>query len=676
LRTEKGRKGGNVGFKKLLIANRGEIAVRIIRACREMGIESVAVYSESDAASMHVRMADEAYLLGAAAASESYLNIEKIMAAVAESGAEAVHPGYGFLSESADFARAVEDAGIVWVGPPPEAMESMGFKVRAKEMARNANVPTVPGYDGEGEAGGADSPEKLAEEAERIGYPVLVKASAGGGGRGMRAVHEPRELSDAVEGARREAVSAFGDGAVFLEKLVEEPRHIEVQIIADAHGNVVHIFERECSIQRRHQKVVEESPSPALSPEKRDEICAAAVRLAEEVGYRNAGTVEFLLDKNGEFFFLEMNARLQVEHPVTELVTGLDLVALQLAAASGEELPVSQNDISVRGSSIEVRIYAEDERGLPAGGRLLAFDPPEGPGVRNDSGVESGDTVSLDYDSMISKLIVHAPSRTMAVKRLSSALGNHTVLGLPTNLPLLRRISAHPAFAAGETTTDFLEKHGLLEAPEKARVPDEILALAAVFEGVPRLTPEPFEAGNWRQLGASQTAYSDGGEPRRVVLSRRGGVFEARVGDGERGGGESSEHSVEILSRHGETFHALVGGSAVKASLDAEGGAARVSLGGEEYEVRRVPSPSLDGLESGGAAGGGLVAPMPGTVVKVMVEEGEEVEEGRLLLVLEAMKMEQPVSAPHAGVVKSLPFSEGDMVPGGATLVEIEEEEG
>lgn len=654
-----------MGFTKLLIANRGEIAVRIIRACREMGVKSVAVYSEADANAMHVREADESYLLGPSAASESYLNIGRLIESIEDSGAEAVHPGYGFLAESAEFARAVEGAGAVWVGPSPEAMEAMGFKVRAKEIARKANVPTVPGYEGGG-AGEDESMEKLSEEAERIGYPVLVKASAGGGGRGMRAVHAPGNLTDAVEGARREAVSAFGDGSVFLEKLVEEPRHIEVQIVGDSLGNVIHLFERECSIQRRHQKVVEESPSPALTAEMREEICAAAVRLAKEVGYRNAGTVEFLLDKNGEFYFLEMNARLQVEHPVTELVTGLDLVQLQLAAA-GEPLPMSQEGVSINGSSIEVRVYAEDDNGLPAGGRLLAFDPPEGPGVRNDSGVESGDEVSLDYDSMISKLIVHAPTRSAAVRRLKTALDNHTILGVPTNLPLLKRISAHPAFAAGETTTDFLEKHNLLEAPEEKSVPNEVFALAAACEaGAARIAPEPFEAGNWRQLGASQTMYSDGGELRRVVLSRRGKAFGARIGE--------KEYSIELLSRQGETFHALLDGRAVKASVAEGGGATYISLGGEEYEVRRAPPPNLDDLDSGGAAaGGGLVAPMPGTVVKVMVEEGDEVEEGRRLLVLEAMKMEQPVSAPYAGVVKSLPFGEGDMVPGGATLVEVEE---
>ncbi|MGH3086501.1 MAG: acetyl-CoA carboxylase biotin carboxylase subunit, partial [Rubrobacteraceae bacterium] len=414
-------------FTKLLIANRGEIAVRIIRACREMDIKSVAVYSESDANSMHVRLADEAHLIGPAAASGSYLNIERLVEVIEESGAEAVHPGYGFLAESAEFARAVEDSGAAWVGPPPVAMEAMGFKVRAKEIARKANVPTVPGYEGN-EADEDESVERLAEEAERIGYPVLVKASAGGGGRGMRAVREAKDLLDAVEGARREAISAFGDGSVFLEKLVEEPRHIEVQIIGDSFGSVVHLYERECSIQRRHQKVVEESPSPALNHELREKICAAAVRLAKEVGYRNAGTVEFLFSE-GEFYFLEMNARLQVEHPVTEFVTGLDLVQLQLMVAAGEELPVSQDDVSIRGSSIEVRVYAEDDAGLPAGGRLLAFDPPEGPGIRNDSGVESGDEISLDYDAMISKLIVHAPTRKAAVRRLKTALENHTVLG-------------------------------------------------------------------------------------------------------------------------------------------------------------------------------------------------------------------------------------------------------
>ena len=335
-----------MSFGRLLVANRGEVAVRVIRACRELGIESVAVYSEADEGSMHRRLADEAYLLGPAPASESYLNVGRLVGAIEMSGAEAVHPGYGFLSESAAFARSVEATGAIWVGPSPEAMEAVGLKVRAKELARSAGVPTVPGYDGEDQ-----SEEHLLEEAQRIGYPVLVKASAGGGGRGMRVVAAPEEFVEAVRSARREAKAAFGDGAVFLEKLVEDPRHVEVQIIGDSRGNVVHLYERECSIQRRHQKVVEEAPSPALRPDLREAVCNAAVRFAREARYGNAGTVEFLLDGE-EFYFLEMNARLQVEHPVTELVTGLDLVHLQLAVAAGEPLPLAQGDVTLRGSAI------------------------------------------------------------------------------------------------------------------------------------------------------------------------------------------------------------------------------------------------------------------------------------------------------------------------------------
>ncbi|MGH3144487.1 MAG: acetyl-CoA carboxylase biotin carboxylase subunit, partial [Rubrobacter sp.] len=373
-------------LRKLLVANRGEIAVRVIRACRELGIESVAVYSEADEMAMHRRLADEAYLLGPAPAPESYLNVERIVEAIERSGADAVHPGYGFLSESAAFARAVESAGAVWVGPSPEAMEAVGFKVQAKELAQRAGVPTVPGYDG-----GDQSEERLGQEADRLGYPVLVKASAGGGGRGMRAVADQREFVEAVRSARREAEAAFGDGSVFLEKLIEDPRHVEVQVIGDSRGTLVHLYERECSIQRRHQKVVEEAPSPALRPDLRDAICDAAVRFAGEAGYHNAGTVEFLLEKDeaGEdFYFLEMNARLQVEHPVTELVTGLDLVHLQLAVAAGEPLSFSQGDIFVRGAAIEARIYAEDPyTGLPSGGRVLVFGPAVGPGIRNDAGV-------------------------------------------------------------------------------------------------------------------------------------------------------------------------------------------------------------------------------------------------------------------------------------------------
>ena len=649
-----------MSFGKVLIANRGEIAVRVILACRELGIRSVAVYSEADEKAMHRRLADEAHPIGPAPATESYLNIERLLETIEASGAEAVHPGYGFLAESAPFARAVESSGAVWVGPPPEAMEAMGFKVRAKELARQAGVPTVPGYDGEDE-----SEERLAEEAETIGFPVLVKASAGGGGRGMRAVTRPQDFAEAVRGARREAEAAFGDGSVFLEKLIEDPRHVEVQVIGDAEGNVIHLYERECSIQRRHQKVVEEAPSPALTPELREEMCAAAVRLARQADYRNAGTVEFLLDGE-EFYFLEMNARLQVEHPVTELVTALDLVHLQLAVAAGEPLPFSQEDVTLRGSAIEARLYAEED-GLPAGGKLLAFAPPEGPGIRNDAGVEAGDEVSLHYDPMLAKLIVSAPDRDAAVLRLRRSLHDYTVLGLPTNLPLLRRIAGHPAFAAGETTVRFLEDHRLTQAPPEPEVPPEAVLLAAAADLSRQASADPFAAAPWRNLGAALLRYQVGKRKYVVETERSGGALKLRL--------DGRQAVVEVISEQDGQIRAIVEGQAVSAGLAFDGLDALVSLGGESYRLSKPPPPDVDGTGPGGAdaPGASLTAPMPGTVVKVLVGEGDEVEEGQVLLVLEAMKMEQPVAAPHAGRIASLPYGEGTLVPGGAVLAEIEE---
>ena len=649
-----------MSFGKVLIANRGEIAVRVILACRELGIRSVAVYSEADEKAMHRRLADEAHPIGPAPAAESYLNIERLLEAIEASGADAVHPGYGFLAESAPFARAVESSGAVWVGPPPEAMEAMGFKVRAKELARQAGVPTVPGYDGEEE-----SEERLAEEAEVLGFPVLVKASAGGGGRGMRAVTRPQDFAEAVRGARREAEAAFGDGSVFLEKLIEDPRHVEVQVIGDAEGNVIHLYERECSIQRRHQKVVEEAPSPALTQEFREEMCAAAVRLARQTDYRNAGTVEFLLDGE-EFYFLEMNARLQVEHPVTELVTGLDLVHLQLAVAAGEPLPFSQEDVSLRGSAIEARLYAEED-GLPAGGKLLAFAPPEGPGIRNDTGVEAGDEVSLNYDPMLAKLIVCAPDRDAAVRRLRRSLHDYSVLGVPTNLPLLRRIAGHPAYATGETTVRFLEEHRLTEALPDPEAPPEAVLLAAAAGLSSRASADPFAAGPWRNLGAVRFRYQVGKRMYVIEAERSGGALKLRL--------DGRQAVVEVISEQDGQIRAIVDGQAVSAGLAFDGLDALVSLGGESYRLSKPPPPDVDGTGPGGAdaPGASLTAPMPGTVVKVLVGEGDEVEEGQVLLVLEAMKMEQPVAAPHAGRIASLPYGEGTLVPGGAVLAEIEE---
>ena len=649
-----------MSFEKLLIANRGEIAVRIIRACRELGIESVAVYSEADERAMHRRLADEAHFIGPAPATESYLNVDRIVGAIEASGAQAVHPGYGFLAESARFARVVETTGAVWVGPPPEAMDAVGFKVRAKELAKRAGVPTVPGYDG-----GDQDEERLAQEAQRIGFPVLVKASAGGGGRGMRAVARPQDFPEAVRGARREAETSFGDRTVFLEKLLEDPRHVEVQVIGDGDGNVLHLYERECSIQRRHQKVIEEAPSPALGPELRETMCAAAVRLAFEAGYRNAGTVEFLLDGE-DFYFLEMNARLQVEHPVTELATGLDLVHLQLAVAAKEGLPISQKDVSLRGSAMEARLYAE-ESGLPAGGRLLAFAPAEGPGIRNDAGVEAGDEVSLHYDPMLAKLIVYAPDRAAAVRRLRRALRDYVVLGVPTNLPLLRRVVDHRAFASGETTVRFLEEHGLKETlAEPQIIPREAVLLAAAGELSLGASAEPFAAGPWRALGAARFRYR-AGEREYVVEAERSGVGRLRLRL-DRG-----EATIELLSAGNGGLRAVVDGKPVVASLAFDGLDTLISLRGESYRLVKPPPPDVDGVGSGGtdATGASLTAPMPGTVVRVLVNEGDRVEAGQLLLVLEAMKMEQAVTAPHSGRIASLPYGEGAFVPGGAVLAEI-----
>jgi len=646
-----------VSFESLLVANRGEIAVRLIRTCRELGIRSIAVYSEADERAMHRRLADESYLLGPAPASESYLNIGRLVEAIERSGAEAVHPGYGFLSESAEFARAIQSAGALWVGPPPEAMDAVGHKVRAKELAKRAGVPTVPGYDEED-----DSEDRLRNEADSIGYPVLVKASAGGGGRGMRAVERPEDFVEAVRGARRESEAAFGDGSVFLEKLLEDPRHVEVQVLGDQQGNVLHLFERECSIQRRHQKVVEEAPSPALDPDLRESICNAAVRFAREAGYSNAGTVEFLLDRDA-FYFLEMNARLQVEHPVTELVTGLDLVQLQLTVAAGEPLPLVQDEVTLRGSAIEVRIYAEDEQGMPSGGLLEAFSLPEGAGIRNDAGFEAGDEIPLDYDAMLAKLIVSAPERQAAVRRLRRALTDYEILGPSSNLPLLERIAANSAFEAGETTTRFLQQHSLTEPQPAQPLPREALLLASAAElyRIPA-SSEPFVTGPWRLLGATVIDY-DG----HNVEAERAGPGKFRIT------AEGEESIVEVLYYGVGHIRALIDEEPVEAGIILHADEVIASLRGETHTLRKPTPPAADETGPGADAAASLTAPMPGTVVRVLVEEGQEVEEGQLLLVLEAMKMEQPISAPHAGVVHSLPFDEGSLVPGGAVLVEVQE---
>jgi acetyl-CoA carboxylase, biotin carboxylase subunit len=465
-------------FKKILIANRGEIAVRILRACREMGIASVAIYSDVDRASLHVRHADEAYPIGPAAASESYLNIGKILDVARRSGAEAIHPGYGFLSENAHFAQACVQARVKFIGPTPAAMEMMGSKTRARQAMQAAGVPLVPGSSRGMEA--AESARLAAD----VGYPVMLKAAAGGGGKGMRLVRSAQELDSAFQAARSEAERAFGDGEVYIEKFIENPRHIEMQVLADEHGHTVYLGERECSIQRRHQKVLEESPSPIVDPEMRRRMGEVAVRVAQAAGYTNAGTVEFLVDQQKNFYFLEMNTRLQVEHPVTELITGLDLVHLQIRIAAGELLPFGQTDVQIRGHAMECRIYAEDPDNnfFPSPGKITLLLAPAGPGIRRDSGMYEGWTVPLDYDPLLAKLIAYGSDRQQTIMRLRRALHEYFVGGIKTNIPLFRRILRDPEFAAGKLDTGFLER--LLARPEVDPVRKEHGAVAAIAAGI------------------------------------------------------------------------------------------------------------------------------------------------------------------------------------------------
>ncbi|HTW32323.1 MAG TPA: acetyl-CoA carboxylase biotin carboxylase subunit [Candidatus Sulfotelmatobacter sp.] len=467
-------------FKKILIANRGEIAVRVIRACHEMGIAAVAVYSDVDRASLHVRKADEAYPIGAPAAAESYLNIAKILDVAARSGADAIHPGYGFLSENAKFARACVEAGVKFIGPTAAAMDAMGSKTRARQAMERAGVPFVPGT-----SRGLESFEQAEEVAARIGYPIMLKAAAGGGGKGMRLVHAPAELRSALEGARSEAERSFGDSEVYIEKAIINPRHIEMQILADEHGNTVYLGERECSLQRRHQKVVEEAPSPIVDPDMRRRMGEVAVRVAQAAGYTNAGTVEFLVDQQKNFYFLEMNTRLQVEHPVTELITGLDLVHLQIHIANGERLSFTQEDVKIRGHAIECRIYAEDPDNnyFPSPGRITLLLAPSGPGIRRDSGMYEGWNVPMDYDPLLAKLIGYGTDRDQAISRLTRALNEYFVGGIKTNISLFRRILKHPDFRAAKIDTGFLDRLLKEKSPELVAGPDsppaEIAAIAA-----------------------------------------------------------------------------------------------------------------------------------------------------------------------------------------------------
>jgi len=665
-------------FRKVLIANRGEIAVRVAATCQALGIVAATVYSDADRDALHVRMADEAYPIGPAPARESYLNIEAVVQAAERAGADALHPGYGFLSENPALAEACRAAGVAFVGPSPEAMRLLGSKSAAKALAERAEVPTVPGYHG-----AARDDATLLDRAREIGVPLLIKASAGGGGRGMREVRDLADFPEALAAARREALAAFGDDTVLLERLVEDPRHIEFQIFGDAHGAVLHLGERECSVQRRHQKILEEAPSPAVSPALRAEMGAAAVRVACAAGYTNAGTAEFMLAPDGRYYFLEMNARLQVEHPVTELVTGLDLVALQLRVAAGEPLPFAQEDLTLRGHALECRVYAEDPAAgfLPSTGRLRVFDAPRGPGVRVDAGVATGDEAPVNYDPMLAKLVTSGESRAVAIERGLWALRRFAVLGVTTNIPFLARAIDHPAFREGALSTAFVARY-LGAAGAATPPPPDVLLLAAFWAApspvaAPSPPHDPWLSGSGWSPGATRALrFAWGDERRAVALTREGSGWTATVGDdvyevatAERDGPGAPEGGL-TLNLHGRVLR----GHVVR-DPDATG-TLLVAHGGMTWRVALAGPPDVDALAGRHGPIGGeslLTAPMPGTIIRVHVGVGDVVEPRQRLVVMEAMKMEHVIEAPYGGIVRAVLHREGDLVTAGAELVELEE---
>jgi acetyl-CoA/propionyl-CoA carboxylase biotin carboxyl carrier protein len=623
-------------FETVLVANRGEIAVRVIRTLRALGIRSVAVYSDADADARHVREADDAVRIGPAPAAESYLSAERLIEAARATGAQAVHPGYGFLAENAAFARACEDAGLAFIGPSAEAIALMGDKIRAKETVDAAGVPVVPG--------GRD-PE-LAEAARQLGAPVLLKPSAGGGGKGMRLVRDLTDLEEEIAAARREARASFGDDTLLVERWVDRPRHIEIQVLADAHGHVVHLGERECSLQRRHQKVIEEAPSVLLDEETRAAMGAAAVEAARSCGYRGAGTVEFIVpgEDPSSYYFMEMNTRLQVEHPVTELVTGIDLVEWQLRVAAGEPLGFTQDDITLTGHAVEARLCAEDPaRGfLPSGGTVLALSEPEGDGVRTDSGLSEGTEVSSLYDPMLAKVIAYGPDRDTALRRLRAALARTVTLGVPTNAGFLRRLLAHPAVVAGELDTGLVERE--VDGLVTDTVPAGVYAAAGVRRQE-RLAPAGGEG--WTDPFDRPDGWRLGGDPAWTVHPLR----------------VPGHDPVEVrVRRTGAGLDVLVDGErTVPARITAAAGD-WLGLDGDAWHVQDHDpvAASLTGAGAGGA--GSLTAPMPGTVTVVKVAVGDEVTAGQSLLVVEAMKMEHVIAAPHAGTVTELDVSPGTTV--------------
>jgi len=648
-------------FRSLLIANRGEIACRIIRTARQLGIRTIAVYSDADANARFVRLADEAWRLGPAPARDSYLRAELILDIARQSGAEAIHPGYGFLSENAEFAQACADAGVVFVGPPPSAIAAMGSKSAAKQLMERAQVPLVPGYHGN-----EQDADFLHRQADQIDYPVLIKASAGGGGKGMRIVERSADFPDALASCRREASASFGDDRVLIERYLQKPRHIEIQVFADSQGHTVYLFERDCSVQRRHQKVLEEAPAPGMSAERRRDMGEAACAAARAVGYVGAGTVEFIAEPDGRFYFMEMNTRLQVEHPVTEMITGQDLVAWQLRVAAGEPLPLSQEALGIHGHAIEARIYAEDpDRDfLPATGQLVYLRPPaESDSVRVDTGVQQGDAITPYYDPMIAKLIVWGQDRAQALARLDSALADYRVLGVTTNIAFLRRLAAHPSFAQADLDTGLIARHHAELLPPASAQPALPALLAAAcwqLTGEARHTAHP----GWRLNAEWQRTLHLGyhGHPLAVrVTHHADGRWTLTLPD-------NSQH-VLSAERHASQLTVHLAGQRLHADCLQHNDALHIYLP-EGLSVFTLPNPYA--AEADAQHGDThLKAPMPGRVVALLAPLGEPVEKGAPLMILEAMKMEHTLVAPGPGHVAAFYFAVGEQVSEGSDLLDF-----
>ncbi len=659
-------------FDKVLIANRGEIACRVMRTCRRLSIRTVAVHSSIDAHALHVEMADEAYSIGGPRPNESYLRGDRIIEVANACGAQAIHPGYGFLSENEDFARATQAAGLVFIGPTPEAIEQMGLKDRAKKIMEKAGVPVVPGYHGE-----SQDAKVLRAEAKKVGFPLLIKAVAGGGGKGMRLVTKDAEFDEQLAAARREAKNAFGDEAVLLERFVQGPHHIEFQVFGDTHGNYVHLFERECSIQRRHQKVLEETPSPFLDDPMRSAMGEAAVAAARAIAYRGAGTIEFIADSDRKFYFMEMNTRLQVEHPVTEMVTGEDLVEWQLRVAAGERLPLRQGEITRGGHAIEVRLCAENPANnfLPEIGRIGVLRAPHeiDEVVRLDTGVREGDEVSVYYDPMIAKLVVWGADRPEAARRMQEALAETEILGVTTNLGFLERVVKHPAFLAGDTDTGFIERHRADLLPEPGAAPAQALVAAAARAFldeqavIAALASSPWnDTTGWR-LNAPAL--------RRMELQGTDGVVHTL---------EATMHAGRAQVRIGMAAHEVVlgprEGDRLQIALDDETYFARAARLGDllsvttpcgRFEFTLVDPFHYEPVDT--LPDARLTALMPGRVVKVLAAAGDKVAKGQALMILEAMKMEHTITSPRDGVIERVAFRENDLVPADAVLVAFRE---